>query len=220
MTGVQTCALPISTTPASEELAASLLLGPPNEQQLTGLSALHLQAVEQFIALPAFGGDRMIIRIPLNDVVSSPLSSSEAYSTAKKEATTPKKDIHLSFREVLTKNHPGVVIQGEAWKLKEVQLVGLSVHSNPVVYETDQVPGMKGVFAVPTRDLNSFETRALDSLKQGKSLKFERGIGVARMMGPIYAGKKCLSCHEQPGQLLGAFSYVLERTPAGEVPLP
>lgn len=32
-------------------------------------------------------------------------------------------------------------------------------------------------------------------------------------MGPICAGKQCLSCHDKPGEMLDAFTYVLEREP-------
>ena len=32
-------------------------------------------------------------------------------------------------------------------------------------------------------------------------------------MGPIYAGKQCQAYHDKLGELLDAFTYVLERQP-------
>ena len=51
----------------------------------------------------------------------------------------------------------------------------------------------------------------LEALKSGDNLKVERHGVEMRVMGPIYAGKQCLACHDKPGEMLGAFTYVLER---------
>ena len=99
----------------------------------------------------------------------------------------------------------------EQWSLRKVQLVGLTKNPKPVVYDADKVPGMKGVKEIPTRELDAFEKKALEALQSGDNLKVERRGAEIRAMGPIYAGKQCLACHDKPGEMLGAFTYVLER---------
>lgn len=211
---------PDATGAHAGESAGSLPFDPPlTQQERTSFLGIHRNAVQQFASLPRFGGERMIRFEPIDDAIVPP-SPSEA-DTAAKPARSPRalaqkpgqppQDIHHPFRELLS--YSTANFQGETWKLKELQLVGLIVHPNPVVYETEKVPGMKEVAELPTRGLSSFEKRALATLKNGEALKVEQDGATVRMMAPIFAGKKCLSCHEQPGQMLGAFSYVLERTP-------
>jgi hypothetical protein len=117
---------------------------------------------------------------------------------------------HFSFEHLL-QNHPSIAYRNnEGWKLRKVQLVGLSQNPQPVVYNTNQVPGMKSVKDSPTRELDQFEASALESLRSGEKLKIEKHGKQMRMMGPIFAGKRCATCHEQTGQMLGAFTYTLE----------
>lgn len=215
--------------PDLSESGDSLPNEPPlTQQEMTSLKGIHHTAVEQFAALPSFGGDRMVLRMPIEDAITPPVSS-EFGTTAKREADNslrslaqkagqPRREIHQSFHNLL--GRAVILFQGETWKLKGVQLVGLTVHPNPVVYESDKVPGMKEVVEIPTRELNSFEKRGLKALKKGEPLKYERRDGEVRLMGPIFSGKMCIHCHQQPGQMLGAFSYVFERSPAGEVIAP
>ena len=92
-------------------------------------------------------------------------------------------------------------------RLRQVQLVGLIENPDPVVYLTEHIPGMKEAKKVPTRELDAFEKRALNSLRAPDFLKVERHGKELRMLGPIYAGERCSTCHEQQGQLLGAFTY-------------
>jgi hypothetical protein len=63
------------------------------------------------------------------------------------------------------------------------------------------------------RELDAFEKQALDALQSGDNLKVERHGAEMRVMGPIYVGKQCQACHDKPGELLGAFTYVLQREP-------
>jgi hypothetical protein len=126
----------------------------------------------------------------------------------------------------------------ELWKLRKVHLVGLVKHPEPVVYLTDKaarlkppedgpgagrprppggadkVPDMKPADDVPTRGLDAFEKAALESLRGGEDLKAEKRGKQLRALGPIYAGAACVKCHDHKGQLLGAFTYTLERVPA------
>lgn len=101
----------------------------------------------------------------------------------------------------------------EQWNVRKVQLVGLTKNPKPVVYDAAKVPGMKGVKDIPTRELDAFEKKALEALQSGDNLKVERHGAEMRVMGPIYSGKQCLACHDKPGEMLGAFTYVLERQP-------
>ena len=66
---------------------------------------------------------------------------------------------------------------------------------------------------VPTRDPDEFEKAGLASLSAGESRYVESNSNIVRMVGAIYAGASCVSCHEQRGQLLGAFSYEIQRGP-------
>ena len=126
----------------------------------------------------------------------------------------------------------------EQWKLRKVHLVGLVKNPEPVVYLTDKaaglkppedfpgavrrrppeaankVPDMKPADDVPTRALDAFEKAALESLRGGEDLKAEKRGKQLRALGPIYAGAACVKCHDQKGQMLGAFTYTLERVPA------
>jgi len=95
-----------------------------------------------------------------------------------------------------------------------LQLVGLVKNPNPVVYESNKMPGMKDIKDLPTRDLNVFELQALDSIRTGEEFVAHKNGKNIRMMAPIYAGNRCTACHDQKGQLLGAFTYTLERVPA------
>jgi hypothetical protein len=72
---------------------------------------------------------------------------------------------------------------------------------------------MKGINDIPTRELDAFEKQALEALQSGDNLKIHRRGAEMRVMGPIYAGKQCQACHDKPGEMLGAFTYVLERQP-------
>jgi hypothetical protein len=65
-----------------------------------------------------------------------------------------------------------------------------------------------------TRPLTKFETRALKSLREGDDLVTEATTEQIRMLGSLRASKQCLACHEvKRGELLGAFSYKLARSP-------
>jgi hypothetical protein len=51
-------------------------------------------------------------------------------------------------------------------------------------------------------------------LRQGEDLFISRDGGGLRMLGAVYSLKQCVACHGgERGDLLGAFSYTLERDP-------
>jgi hypothetical protein len=196
------------------------------EQEQKQLERLHRTSVEIFVDRPGFGMRRM--DIPLYDVVSPPKRTSDSVGLnqgeqagnerAKFEASIAKmakndRDSHFAVQDLINDRPRGAAVNGETWRVQSAQLVGLAKNPKPVVYESNKMPGMKDVKDLPTRDLNVFETRALDSIRGGETLLAEKTGKEIRMMAPIYAGSRCISCHDQKGQLLGAFTYTLERGP-------
>jgi hypothetical protein len=99
------------------------------------------------------------------------------------------------------------------WEVKSVDLVGLVLHPEPVVYVSETVPNMKRLKAIPKRPPDVFELAGLDALQRGEGLFVRSRDGVVRALGPIRAGKSCLECHggKKEGDLLGALSYTLRQ---------
>jgi hypothetical protein len=205
-------------------LAAPAPTPPPDpltDAEKLGLQRLHRNAVEIFVDRPGFGVRRM--PLPIEDVVTAPKSSSGKDAPGKggepqvggPVAEKPKEP-HFAVQDTVDKWGLGRVPtddKKEQWKVSKIQLVGLVTHKNPVAYQADKVPDMKEAKDVPTRELDAFEKAALEALRGGENLKAERRGKEVRVLGPIYAGARCVKCHEQKGQLLGAFSYTLERVP-------
>jgi hypothetical protein len=99
-----------------------------------------------------------------------------------------------------------------AWVVAHVELVGLVVHEEPVVYVSANLPRMDDVRTVPTRPLDPFESEALDALRGGEEVYARGAGGSARMVGAIRATRQCVVCHGgSRGDLLGAFCYGLRR---------
>jgi hypothetical protein len=102
----------------------------------------------------------------------------------------------------------------ERWLMRRLQLVSLLKYEKPKVYESDHLPRMDELQDAPTRDLGDFETRALKALERGEDIVTEANTNQIRMLGSLRATKQCLSCHSvKRGDLLGAFSYELQRDP-------
>ena len=63
----------------------------------------------------------------------------------------------------------------------------------------------------PTRQLDAFESAALPRLAKD-DLVIHSNEGRLRVLGSIRASETCLECHaKKKGDLLGAFSYTLDR---------
>jgi hypothetical protein len=137
-------------------------------------------------------------------------------------------------------------VQERVWYLRHKQLVSLLRHEHPLVYDTKpflshlrvkEGPTEKGKWRIgpngewieetpppldeqrPTtlRELDGFETTALDELQRGNELVVKTAGPEMRLLGAVRARTECLSCHEgAPGRLLGAFTYLLELTPEDE----
>jgi hypothetical protein len=98
------------------------------------------------------------------------------------------------------------------WTLQTVDLVGLLLHDEPVVYVSSHLPRMDELREAPTRRLDTFESVGLAGLRRGDDVFVRERAGGLRMLGAIRATKQCTSCHDcQRGDLLGAFSYTLRR---------
>jgi len=98
------------------------------------------------------------------------------------------------------------------WKVRTLDLMGLLLHDPPIVYVSDHLPRMDELRAAPTRPLDKFETLGLAALRQGEDLLITRDGEGIRMLGGLYSTKQCVACHGgQRGDLLGAFSYTLQR---------
>jgi hypothetical protein len=103
----------------------------------------------------------------------------------------------------------------EQWAVIRLQLVSLLKYDRPAVYVSDNLPRMDELKGVPTRPLIPFEEKGLKSLREGDDLATETSGNRIRMVGSLRASKQCLECHEvKRGDLLGAFSWELQRQPA------
>jgi hypothetical protein len=111
-------------------------------------------------------------------------------------------------------SYPSSVRENERWRVSHVQLVGILVHDQPLVYLTDKLPSMEQVRQGKTRTLDFFEEVALPALRDGEDLYIVRKNDTLRMLGALRATKTCQQCHDaEIGDLLGAFSYTLRLEP-------
>jgi hypothetical protein len=102
----------------------------------------------------------------------------------------------------------------EEWVLRKLELVSLLKHDQPAVYVSDRLPKMDELAEAPTRELSEFESASLKSLRSGESLVARAKSNHLEMVGALRAAKQCQQCHQvQRGELLGAFSYELHRSP-------
>ncbi len=227
--------------PASEQTAeicdANGTPIPLDPERKLALERAHNRVTQLFLNQPLFGRGRTVTpeSYPDVDVMRSPLSiTKRADNFPLNHPNTlggrlPDRS-HASFQERAASVVHWSWFQtntSEPWQFRTVQLVGLVVHLEPVVYESDRVPMAKGVGEIPMRPLDAFEMRGLQKLRDGDDVYAETIPGkVARVMGPIYAGTSCVSCHAKTGELLGAFSCTYDivkiaPTPIGVVhPLP
>jgi hypothetical protein len=98
--------------------------------------------------------------------------------------------------------------QIEQWRLQTLDLIGLLLREEPVVYVSDHLPRMDELRDAPTRPPDDFEVDGLVALRRGEDLFVRAGGDGGRALGAVRATKQCLSCHDcKRGDLLGAFSY-------------
>lgn len=98
------------------------------------------------------------------------------------------------------------------WRLQTIDLVGLVLHEEPVVYLSNHLPRMDELREAPTRPADDFESTGLKALRHGDSLYVRAGANGGRALGSVRSIKQCVACHGgQWGDLLGAFSYTFTR---------
>lgn len=96
--------------------------------------------------------------------------------------------------------------------MQTLDLVGLIVHPEPIVYVSDYLPRMDELVAIPTRTLNDFESQGLASLRKGEDLAIREAGSRVYVLGAIRSAQQCIACHGgERGNLLGAFSYTFKR---------
>ena len=104
--------------------------------------------------------------------------------------------------------------QSGSWLIRRLELVSLLVHKTPRVYVSKHLPRMDELSGTETRPLTAHERRGLQQLRSGEDLAVEAAPNAVRMVGSLRATKRCLECHSvQRGELLGAFTYLLQRNP-------
>jgi hypothetical protein len=98
----------------------------------------------------------------------------------------------------------------DCWRVVTLELVGIAMHEQPVVYVSEFLPRMDELRKAPRRPLDTFETVASDDLRDGDTLSVRLQGDRLRMLGAIRATSQCVACHGcERGELLGAFSYAL-----------
>jgi hypothetical protein len=105
-----------------------------------------------------------------------------------------------------------LTIDGAAFAVEQVELIGWMRRQAPVVYVS---PGHGGRPILPgaTREPTPWEAASAESLRAGRGIvcdpdQTEAGL---RCVGPLRAKPACLQCHtdRNEGDVLGAFSYRL-----------
>lgn len=102
----------------------------------------------------------------------------------------------------------------EKWAVARLELVSLLKHEEPAVYVSETLPRMEQLKEAKLRPLDEFEADALRRLRKGEDVVTESSLNQIRMMGSLRAAKQCMQCHSaKRGELLGSFSYVMQRVP-------
>ena len=116
-----------------------------------------------------------------------------------------------------------VTIDSNDYVVESRELISLLEHDPPVVYNTPRyTPGPARpplIMKIPhhkilspyTRNITSFESRALKQLQAGRDLAINYTATPPQIVGAVRAQASCLKCHDvAKGDLLGAFTYALE----------
>lgn len=196
---------------------------------------LHESKVETFVNAPGFGVARLI-RQPNPRILSRGHRSNELIPQATpNEADSKSRSLddsassadRLQFHRQLSIDfsHPlgygylddqRRVTGFQSHRFSEpagaevlrLELLGLVVHPEPVVYVSDHLPAMHELRAAPTRSPDEFERASLEKLRLGESIVSASSAEGNRMLGAIRSGTRCVTCQGgRRGDLLGAFSY-------------
>lgn len=209
--------------------------------RVEALHRLHDETTTRFAAAGGFGNERMLrgqIMIPLEHYLEYestpvPQPSRPEYVPDTESGAVPTAAGHESLHEVSLRDFLDPVRMGvvrgdrhalgflahrfskvpdpDRWALTRLELIGLLLADEPVVYESETLPDLAKLATYPTRPLDAFEHQSLAPIRAGTDVVVARVGGRPRMIGALRAADSCLACHHVPhGSLLGAFSYTFE----------
>ena len=203
------------------------------------LKRLHQDSLQSFIDSPGFGNERnpivlLTLRYPIHQPDPAPSSSiaESDLQEPKNLKLDPLQALHLSsIVDFVSPRGFGLIVSrqkvagfiphqfstvpsAEHWKVRTLELVGLLMHDDPVVYVSDALPRMDKVREAKTRRLNTFEEAGLLRLQEGDDSFFRETGEDILMLGAVRSIDQCVQCHGgERGDLLGAFTYHLRRVP-------
>ena len=192
LAGTAGCGL-IDPPPPAEEVLADESGDPVQRavEQKARLQWMHDQVTMVFIGQPQFGIRRIAVPSPDNDIVQGP-KTPVVQNQPQRGVTAGVQTPHGNFKtgvEGLGLNEWFSNDPVEPLSFRQVRLVGLVMHADPVIYESDDVAMGTDTVKIPTRPLDAFESRGLQKLKEGEDLYTEKlSTDKMRVLGPIYAG--------------------------------
>lgn len=185
---------------------------------------LHTEAFQHFINSPGFGASRMWPTIKvmprewkMPEWTTEELAKEQPSLKGEKDLPLIHGLTLLRFGGSKTPQERAAELakrptkKSQLWEIKSVDLVGLVMQEEPVVYVSEKIPDMKDLKNRPTREMDLFESEGLGELMNGKALYVRTKADTIRVLGPIHASKACLKCHgdAKEGTMLGMFSYTL-----------
>jgi hypothetical protein len=150
------------------------------------LYEMHRYFTTAFIATPGMGSGRMV---------------------AQSLQPDPAQRLRVADEEGAA-NVPERSRADGAWVVRELDLIGIAKHDQPVVFSRVA----HGADAASQRPLSAFEQQAISKL-QGGTIISQQSADTIEAVGAIRAEKACVQCHQpyREGDVLGAFRYVLRR---------
>ena len=169
---------------AAQQPSLSLLWG--GSARWTSDADMHRQFLEHFKSAVGLGRSRMI---------------------------SPTLRIHDDMRLTIMMDDEAWPAETARYELKRLELIGIARHAAPVAFVIGTHVDRSGVDR--TRALTAFEQNGLDNLRLGHDTVADATTTGRAVVGAIRATGECTSCHGSAtaGDLLGAFSYYLERLP-------
>lgn len=141
------------------------------------------------------------------------LSVVEQFTSSLSWAYVPSRQNAAGFQPHAILRVPGLHgNECDQWQISRLDLVSLLKFDSPRVYLSEHLPRMEALRNAETRPVDEFEERSLPQLHDGEDIVVDQQLNTIRMMGAVRAAKQCLDCHSvRRGELLGAFSYLLDR---------
>ena len=111
----------------------------------------------------------------------------------------------------------GITLDGTTFTVADLELITLmATPDNPPFVHAGHPGRVLRGEAVPTRPLKPIESDAVGHMRRGASVALvSEPDGTPRLIGALRARRECVDCHASEGvvegDLMGAFSYQLER---------